>query len=108
MPFVRLWKAYVPVPVRVRKPVLEKPVMLSSAVPLAVEEFVPPLATGTTPVRPVAGTFAHPGEELAPLEVMTWPLVEPAGLISPTGTFVAANATEAKSARSAPKIFFIA
>ncbi|PRG01739.1 hypothetical protein C6Q17_34925 [Burkholderia contaminans] len=42
MPFVRLWNEYAPAPVRVRKPVLENPVMLSNAVPLAVAELVPP------------------------------------------------------------------
>ncbi|KUY70815.1 hypothetical protein WS46_32075 [Burkholderia sp. RF4-BP95] len=47
MPFVRLWNEYAPAPVRVRKPVLEKPVMLSSAVPLGVAALVPPDETAS-------------------------------------------------------------
>ncbi|KVT62182.1 hypothetical protein WK54_07685 [Burkholderia ubonensis] len=47
IPFVRLWNAYAPAPVRVRNPVLLNPVMLSSAVPLADETPVPPDETAS-------------------------------------------------------------
>ena len=61
IPFVALWKAYVPAPVRVRKPVDEKPVMLSSDVPLAVEAFVPPLAIPRVPASVTAPVVAELG-----------------------------------------------
>ncbi|AOI92545.1 hypothetical protein WS57_28125 [Burkholderia pseudomultivorans] len=46
-------KLYVPAPVLLMKPVDAKPVMLSSAVPLAEALFVPPDATGIGGLNPL-------------------------------------------------------
>lgn len=73
MPFVRPWNEYAPAPVRVRNPVPENPVMLSSAAPLADAELVPPLATGIgdeSPeiVPPVMVEFVMLAFEIVPPE----------------------------------------
>lgn len=61
---------YVPAPVRDMNPVLEKPAILSRQAPLAVEQFVPPLDTGTTPVSAVAEMFPHDGALDTPLDTI--------------------------------------
>jgi hypothetical protein len=93
----------VPAPVRTRMPVDENPVMLSRQVPLAAEQFVPPLATGTTveaqettvPRRVMLswtafGKVAENDGTLAPLVIRT---EFAAAAVTPSGAVPAPNST---------------
>lgn len=100
MPLVALWNAYVPAPVRVRKPVAENPVMLSRHVPLAVPQFVPPFTAGVMPVNAAAETFPHPAGPAGPGDTMAWPAVDPAVLSVETGLGVVPNAVTETSVRA--------
>ncbi|MEX3972267.1 hypothetical protein [Paraburkholderia caribensis] len=64
-------------------------------------------ASGAAPVTFATGTLPHAGAVLAPVETIALPTVDPAGLISWTGTVVAPNAIDESASSAETMSLFI-
>lgn len=87
---------------RVRKPVLEKPVMLSSVVPLADDAFVPPEAIGSGPESPVMVPPVIVGDVIVGDVARTGPPLPVAALANPVATPVPSPDTPVETGRPVP------